>query len=314
MPLDPYLKEVLLQMAAAPASSSLDEMRQMVIANAARTPKRPVTIAGTRDLSIPGPASELPARLYTPEGSRPFPLTVFYHGGGFVAYSIETHDQVCRELCAGANTAVLSVEYRLAPEHKFPAPVDDAYAAFVWAAEHAAELGADAARLAVAGDSAGASLSIAVTQRVRDEHGPAIRAQLLIYPAADFVNTERYPSRKENGAGYFLTEERMKFFAQMYIADPAHAVHPHVSPLHAADLVGLPPALVLTAEFDPLRDEGAAYAEALQQTGTRAEHLSGPGMIHGFANMTGISPAAAALMDSAASWLKRELAAEPAAG
>ncbi|GAA5512912.1 acetyl esterase [Deinococcus carri] len=307
MPLDPHLKEVLLQMAAAPEPGSLEEMRAAVIANSARMPQRPVTIAGTRDLTIPGPASDLPARLYTPEGEGPFPLTVFFHGGGFVAYSLETHDSVCRELCAGASTAVLSVDYRLAPEHRFPAGVEDAYAALVWAAAHGEELGADTSRLAVAGDSAGASLSIACTLRARDEGGPPLRAQLLIYPAADFVNVDRYPSRRENAEGYFLTEERMKFFGQMYLSDPNHATHPHVSPLHAADLAGLPPALVLTAEFDPLRDEGVAYAEALNAAGGRATHQPGPGMIHGFANMTGLSPAAAALLDQAAAWLGAEL-------
>ena len=307
MPLDPHL-DILIQFSSPPAARDLTELRRTALASSALLPKRPVTITDARDLSIPGPASALPARLYTPQGSGPFPLTVFYHGSGFVAYSIETHDQVCRELCAGANTAVLSVEYRLAPEHKFPAPVDDAYAASLWAAEHAAELGADPLRLAVAGDSAGANLCIAVTLRARDEHGPAIRAQLLLYPVTDFVNTARYPSRTEN-SGYLLTEEGLQFSRDMYLADPAHAVHPHVSPLHAADLRNLPPALVLTAEFDPLRDEGAAYAEALQQAGTRAEHQSGPGMIHGFANMTGLSPAAAELMDRAAAWLKHELAA-----
>lgn len=307
MALDPHLKEVLLQMAAAPQPGSLEEMRAVVIANAARSPKRPVDIAGTRDLTIPGPASELPARLYTPQGAGPHPLTVYFHGGGFVAYSIETHDSVCRELCAGANSAVLSVEYRLAPEHRFPAGVEDAYAALRWAAAHGEELGADPSRLAVAGDSAGASLAIACTLRARDEGGPPIRAQLLIYPAVDFVNTERYPSRRENGEGFFLTEERMRFFAQMYLADPGHGVHPHVSPLHAAQLHDLPPALVMTAEFDPLRDEGAAYAEALQAAGVRADHLPGPGMIHGFANMTAFSPAAAGLLDRAAAWLGAEL-------
>ncbi|EYB69101.1 Alpha/beta hydrolase fold-3 [Deinococcus phoenicis] len=308
MPLDPHLKEVLLQMAAAPEPGSLEEMRAAVIANSARLPQRPVTIAGTRDLTIPGPASDLPARLYTPEGEGPFPLTVFFHGGGFVAYNIETHDSVCRELCAGAGAAVLSVDYRLAPEHRFPAGVDDAYAALVWASAHGEDLGADASRLAVAGDSAGASLSIACTLRARDEGGPAIRAQLLVYPATDFVNLDRYPSRRENASGYFLTEERMQFFGQMYLSDPAHAAHPHVSPLHAADLTGLPPALVLTAEFDPLRDEGVAYAEALNAAGGRATHQPGPGMIHGFANVTALSPAAAALLDQAAAWLKAELA------
>ncbi|MPY66544.1 alpha/beta hydrolase [Deinococcus sp. SDU3-2] len=307
MSLDPHLKEILLMMAAAPQPTGLEEMRAAVVANAARMPKRPVQIAGTRDMTVPGPASDLPARLYTPEGEGPHPLTVYFHGGGFVAYSIETHDSVCRELCAVANTAVLSVEYRLAPEHRFPAGVEDAYAALTWAAAHGEELGADTSRLALAGDSAGASLCIACTLLARDNGGPAIRAQLLIYPAADFVNTDRYPSRRENAEGYFLTEERMRFFGQMYLQDAAHGAHPHVSPLHAAELHDLPPALVMTAEFDPLRDEGAAYAQALQAAGVRAEHLPGPGMIHGFANMTALSPAAAGLLDQAAAWLGREL-------
>lgn len=307
MSLDPHLKDILLQMAAAPQPGGLEEMRTAVIASAARMPKRPVSIAGTRDLTVPGPASDLPARLYTPEGEGPHPLTIYFHGGGFVAYSIETHDSVCRELCAVAQTAVLSVEYRLAPEHRFPAGVEDAYAALEWAAAHGQELGADPSRLALAGDSAGASLCIACTLRARDEGGPAIRAQLLIYPAADFVNTDRYPSRRENAEGYFLTAERMRFFGQMYLSEAAHGAHPHVSPLHAAELHALPPALVMTAEFDPLRDEGAAYAEALRAAGGRAEHLPGPGMIHGFVNMTALSPAAAELLDRAAAWLGREL-------
>ncbi len=311
MPVDPHL-DVLVQVDPAPQAFDLQELRRSALASAALLPRRPVTIAGVRNLTLPGPASDLPARLYTPSGKHPadgWPLTVFFHGSGFVAYSLETHDQLCRELCAGANTAVLSTEYRLAPEHPFPAPVDDAYAALVWAAEHATDLGADRSKLAVAGDSAGASLSIAVTQRARDEHGPALQAQLLLYPVIDVMNPGRYPSRQEN-AGYLLTEEGLAFSMQMYLADPAHAVHPHVSPLHAAELRGLPPALVLTAEFDPLRDEGATYAEALRQAGNRAEHQNGPGMIHGFANMTGLSPAAADLVDRAARWLKQELAAE----
>ncbi|PYE55218.1 alpha/beta hydrolase [Deinococcus yavapaiensis] len=309
MPLDPHLKEVLLQMAAAPQPNGLEEMRAAVHASAARTPKRSVEVARTRDLTIPGPASELPARLYTPTGAGPFPLTLFFHGGGFVAYSLETHDHVTRELCANANTAVLSVDYRLSPEHKYPAAVDDAYAAVLWAAEHATELGADGRRFALAGDSAGGNLCLAVAQRVRDEGGPNLAAQLLIYPAADFVNTERYASRRENADGFFLTEERMHFFAGAYLADPTHGSHPHVSALHAANFRGFPPTLVMTAEFDPLRDEGAALVDAINEEGGRAALLPGPGMIHGFANMTGLSPAAASLMDQAGSWLRQELSA-----
>lgn len=299
MPLDPPFQMLLQHMATLPQPAGLAELRAGVLANAALIPRRPVTLGAVRDLMVPGAEGELPARLYTPPGEGPFALTVFFHGGGFVAYSIETHDQLCRELCAGAACAVLSVDYRLAPEHPYPAGVNDAYAALQWAAAHAAELGADPLRLAVAGDSAGASLAMACTLRARDEGGPALRAQLLIYPPTDFEGGERYASRRDNGNGYFLTEDRMAFFAQMYLSDPSHAAHPHVSPLPSAGLHALPPALVLTAEFDPLRDEGAAYAEALEAAGTPARHLPGPGMIHGFANLTALSPAAAGLMDEA---------------
>lgn len=159
----------------------------------------------------------------------------------------------------------------------------------------------------MAGDSAGANLATVTALRSRDEGGPALRAQLLIYPAADFEHPERYPSRQENGRGYFLTDERMRFFGQMYLARPEDAAHPHASPLNAESLAGLPPALVLTAEFDPLRDEGAAYAEALKAAGVSAEYRPGPGMIHGYANMTAFSPVAAQLIDEAGVWLGEQL-------
>ena len=310
MPVDPQLYQVLLQLSQAPEPGSLEEMRAGVKANAARSPKRPVTLGEVRDLMLPGPDGPLGARLYHPAGQAPasgWPLTVYFHGGGFVAYDLDTHDALCRELCAASGAAVLSVAYRLAPEHKFPAAVHDAFASVQWAAAHAAELGADALRLAVAGDSAGANLAAAATLRARDEGGPALRAQLLIYPAADFGNPERYPSRRENARGYFLTAERMKFFGQMYLARPEDAAHPHASPLSAQSFAGLPPALVLTAEFDPLRDEGVAYAGALRAAGVEAEHRPGPGMIHGFANMTGVSSAAAQLVDDAGRWLGNRL-------
>lgn len=310
MPVDPDLHQLLLQLAQAPEPGSLEEMRAGVRANAGRSPKRPVTLGEVRDLTLPGPDGPLSARLYHPAGQVPpsgWPLTVYFHGGGFVAYDLDTHDPLCRELCAASGAAVLSVAYRLAPEHRFPAAVHDAFASVQWAAAHAADLGADASRLAVAGDSAGANLAIAVTLHARDEGGPALRAQLLIYPATDFAHSEAYPSRRENAQGYFLTSDRMEFFGQMYLARPEDTAHPHVSPLKAGNLAGLPPALVLTAEFDPLRDEGVAYADALRAAGGEAEHRPGPGMIHGFANMTAFSPVAAGLVDEAGAWLGRRL-------
>ena len=311
MPLVPELHAFLAQIPPAPAERpSIEQMRALAVANSAQLPRRPTSIAGTRELTIPGPASELPARVYTPLGVGPFPLVVYFHGGGFVAYTLDTHDQVCRELCAGAGAVVVSVDYRLAPEFRFPHPTDDAYAAVKWLGIHAAELGADARRMAVAGDSAGASLSLAAALQVRDSGGggPQLAAQLLIYPVADMSGQTEYPSRAENGSGYFLTTEAMQFFGAMYLSTPEDALHPHVSPLHSANLAGLPPTLVLTAEYDPLRDEGQALAEKLHQAGVDATCHPGPGLIHGFANMTGFVPAAAQIMDDAAAWLKEKLA------
>jgi acetyl esterase len=318
MPLVPELQDFLAQIPPAPAERpSMEQMRALAVQGSAQLPRRPVQIAGTRDLTFPGPASELAARVYTPTGTGPFGLIAFFHGGGFVAYSIETHDQLCRELCAASGAVVVSVEYRLAPEYRFPHPVDDAYTAVRWLGEHAAGLNADPARMAVAGDSAGASLSLAAALRLRDNQlgsgqlgsggGPRLRAQLLIYPAADMSGQTEYRSRSENGEGYFLTQASMQFFGAMYLSSQEDALHPHVSPLHAADLRGLPPTLVLTAEYDPLRDEGQALAEKLRQSGVDAEHRPGPGLIHGFANMTGFVLSAAQIVDDAAAWLKEKL-------
>jgi acetyl esterase len=312
MPLVPELQTMLDQTPPAPAERpSMEQMRAIAVANSAQLPKRPTSISGTREIVIPGPASELPARVYTPAGTGPatgWPLIAFFHGGGFVAYDLDTHDSVCRELCQGASAVVVSVEYRLAPEFRFPHPTDDAYASVKWLGEHAHELDADPARMAVAGDSAGASLSLATALQLRDSGGPALAAQLLIYPAADMSGHTDYPSRTENGEGYFLTAEAMQFFGAMYLNSPEDALHPHVSPLHSAELKGLPPTLVLTAEYDPLRDEGKALADKLHAEGVDTTYRPGPGLIHGFANMTGFVPAAAQVMDDAAAWLKTKLA------
>ena len=308
MPLVPELQAFLAQIPPAPGERpSIEQIRALAVANSAQLPRRPTSIAGTREIMVPGPASELPARVYTPLGVGPFPLVVYFHGGGFVAYTLDTHDQVCRELCTGTGAVVVSVEYRLAPEFRFPHPTDDAYAAVKWLGEHAAELGADAGRMAVAGDSAGANLSLAAALQVQDGGGPELAALLLIYPVADMSRQTEYPSRSENGQGYFLTSEAMQLFGAMYLNTPEDALHPHVSPLHSAPLAGLPPTLVLTAEYDPLRDEGHALAEKLQDQGVDTTYRPGPGLIHGFANMTGFVPAAAQIMDDAAAWLKQKL-------
>ena len=252
----------------------------------------PATLAPVRsstDLELPG---GIPARVYLPEVDGPTPTVVFFHGGGFVIGDLETHDDQARLICAEVGAAVLSVDYRLAPEHRWPAGLEDCLAATRWAAEHVDELGGDASRIAVAGDSAGGNLSAAVCLELRGS-GPKIAAQLLLYPAVDFVEESEHPSREENASGYFLTSEDMQWFAETYVPEGADRRDPRLSVLHAPDLSGLPPAIVATAQYDPLRDEGEAYADALEKAGVRVVRHRFDGLIHGFFGLGPLSPAAA---------------------
>lgn len=261
-----------------------------------RSPDAVVAVAGVADLAIPAGDHEMPARIYRPHrvenGS--VPTIAFFHGGGFVIGDLDTHDNQCRWVCEQVGAVVVSVGYRLAPEAPFPSAVSDCLAATRWVAEHAAELGGDAERLVVAGDSAGGNLAAVVAQACRDEGGPALAAQLLIYPAVDFTDEagEVYPSRVENAEGYFLTLEDMAWFTENYVPDGSDPAHPHLSPIQH-DLSGLPPAVVVTAEFDPLRDEGDAYAAALRDAGVEVWHRCYEGMIHAFFDLPALSPAAA---------------------
>jgi acetyl esterase len=207
------------------------------------------------------------------------PTLAFFHGGGFTIGDLDSHDMQCRTLCHELGAVVLSSDYRLAPESPFPAAAEDAIAATRWAREKVAELGGDPARLAVGGDSAGGNLAAVVTQQLRGEE-PGIAAQLLIYPVTDLVS-ER-PSHRENGRGYFLTIDEMEWFHANYLPDAEAGRDPLASPLHADDLAGLPPAVIATAEFDPLRDDGDAYAEALVAAGVRVIHRRFDGLVHGF--------------------------------
>jgi acetyl esterase len=251
--------------------------------NRTQIPKRrkAMPLADVTNRTIPGPAGDIPIRIYATQGQGPFPLVIFFHGGGFVVGDLDTADEICRTLCWGAGCSVLSVDYRLAPEHKFPAAPDDCLAATRWAAAHAAEFNADPARLVVAGDSAGGTLAAVTALRVRDEGGPALCGQLLIYPVTDY-HTPPTPSYLANAHGYLLTREMMIWFWAHYLNHASEAGHPHAAPLAAPDLRGLPPALVITAECDPLRDEGERYAERLQQAGVPTVHARYAGMIHGF--------------------------------
>jgi acetyl esterase len=251
---------------------------------------RPVEVGAVRDLLLETATGELAARHYAPaERGAELPLLVYYHGGGFTFGDLETHDGVCRMLCKHSGAHVLAIDYRLAPEHPFPAAVQDARAALAWASEHAGELGADAARVGVGGDSAGGNLAAVVAQLAAHDGGPAPALQLLIYPVTDFTRrTGR--SRELFGEGFLLTTSEMDWFDANYLGDGgAGREDPRVSPLYGEDLGGLAPAIVVTAGFDPLRDEGEAYAAALHAAGTPATLRRFPGYIHAFINLGGVS-------------------------
>jgi acetyl esterase len=254
--------------------------------------------ASVAEMLIPGAASSIRARVYRP-AKLPVPTVLFFHGGGWVAGDLDTHDRFARTLSIDLEAVVVAVDYRRPPEMPFPASLEDCVAATRWAVNNIAELGGDKARLAVAGDSAGGNLAAAVAQACR-ERGLQLVAQLLVYPATDLVGAYRsqtenakYPSRAHNGDGYFLTSDAMRWFASQYVPNVADALDPRASPLRASDLTGLPPAVICTAEFDPLRDEGEAYARALEKAGVRVAYYREPGMIHAYFGMGAASPAAA---------------------
>lgn len=242
----------------------------------------PVEVAGVRNMTLPGPAAPIPVRIYTPKGSAPpYPVVLYYHGGGFVMGNLDTHDNLCRALAGTTPAVVISVDYRLAPENRFPAAVDDAYAALAWASRNAALFRGDAERIAVAGDSAGGNLAAVISQLARDRKGPAIAAQVLIYPTLDMahLNTESYEFFKE---GYLLTRKGIDWFLDQYVPNRGDRMNPMASPILARDLRRLPSAIVVTAQFDVLRDEGETYARKLKEAGVAVTLVRYKGMIHGF--------------------------------
>jgi acetyl esterase len=269
-----------------------------------RSPAALAPVADVGDVTLAG---EIPARVFRPEATGPVPTIVYLHGGGFVIGDLDTHEGVCRRLCRDVGAVVVSVDYRRAPEHRFPAAAEDSYAALTWVADHIADYGADADRLVVGGDSAGGNLAAVCAQLARAD-GPKLAAQLLAYPAVDMFG--EYPSRTENADGYFLTLADMHWFARHYLgmdeADPRIAdlaADPRLSPLLAESLEGLPPAVIATAEFDPLRDEGNAYARALEKAGVPVAQREFAGLIHGFYGMEAFSPA----VEAATAWLNQRL-------
>src|SRR5262245_15492686 len=267
----------------------------------------PAPVGEIVDRTIAGPAGRLRVRIYRPAGSvaRLLPAILYFHGGGWVIGSLEGYDLPCRFFCSRTGCAVVAVDYRLAPEHKFPGAVDDAVASFHWLAEQAVELGIDPARIVVAGDSAGGTLAAIVSQLVRGSaRTPCL--QWLIYPATDLAAETQ--SHSSCGQGFLLTQDDMNWFRSQYLNDLGEASDPRVSPLKAADLGGLPPALVFTAGFDPLRDDGQAYADRLSAAGVKTIHREFDSLIHGFAGMRGALQAAARAMDDMVAGLRHELA------
>ena len=308
MPLHPKIKAMLDAAIGLPPMHTvpIERIRKTDVVRFTTGVPR-VEVASVTEHQMPGPGGPMALRIYRPSLSDNLPVVVFFHGSGFVICNLDTHDLICRQLCKSSGAIVVSVDYRLAPEHKFPAATDDCLAATRWVAEHAREFGGDASRMAVAGDSAGGNLAAVTALRLRDEGGPALRGQLLVYPVTDYCVPPK-PSFAERGDGFGLTDTTMRWFWGHYLRDERDGEHPHASPLRAATLRGLPPAYVITAEYDVLRDEGELYARRLADEGVSVTLERFSDMNHGFIFWVGvIDPATEAVMKSAA-WLRAKLA------
>jgi acetyl esterase len=310
VPLNPLIQEIL---AALPDGldpvGGLTPEQFRAVYNEQTTAIQGEEVASVENLTFPGPDGvDLAVRVFRPDGADdPSPVTVYYHGGGWVIGSVETHDAECRGLANRTRTVVVSVDYRLAPEHPYPAAPDDCYAAVCHVVARADELGVDPDRLAVAGDSAGGNLATVVALMARDRDGPTIGYQMLIYPCCD-IDPDRWPSMTENGTGYLLTESTVRWFYRHYVGAERFVDEPYAAPIRVTDLSGLPPAQVVTAEFDPLRDEGAAYARALAGAGVDTHYECASGLVHGFWSFADVVPAAGTVRDAACARLVAALA------
>ncbi len=307
MPLDPQVVQVMEQVAAMglPAAHTVSPAEAR--ANAKLRPRAPgPEVAKVENRTIPGPDGDVPVRIYTPDGDGPFPILAWYHGGGWVLGDLESADASARNLCVGGQCVVVSVDYRLAPETKFPGPAEDCWAATTWAVNNASSIKGDPARLAVGGDSAGGNLAAAMCLMAADRGGPEIALQLLVYPVTD-VNFDT-ASYGENAEGYSLTKTTMQWYWDHYLSGDEDAANPYAAPLQAKTLAVQPPALVITAEFDPLRDEGEAYAKRLQEAGVEATSRCYDGMIHGFFSMGAVVDKGRQAVDEASAALRNAFA------
>lgn len=306
MSLDPQVQALLDAMAQMPtpgyATLTAAELRA---ATSGPSPFAPGDAGvSSEDRVVTGPNGRLALRLYRPQAGGPLPMLLFFHGGGFVACGLDSHDNICRCLAARAGALVVSVDYALAPEAPFPAALEDAQFALDWLDSNAGAIGGDATRIALAGDSAGGNLAAALAQLAR-RNGPQLRHQLLLYPVLDCA--EESDSYREFATGYFLTAEAMHWYRRQYLPNARDARDPRASPLRQNDLAGLPSATIITAEYDPLRDEGEAYAAQLKAAGIAVESRRWPGQIHGFASMLGALDAADAVLDFASKKLRAAL-------
>ena len=308
MSLHPFLQKQLQRASALPPLISLP-IDQIRAGDATRYLTRlpPDEVHAVEDCAIPGPRGPLRIRIYKPSDAPSLPVTIFFHGSGFVICSIESHDRMCRQICRRSGSVVVSVDYALAPENRFPAAPDDCLAATLWVAAHAHEFGGDGTRIALAGDSAGGNLAAVTAIRLRDEGGPPLRAQLLLYPVTDHY-LGQHPSYEERASGYGMTRADMIWFWDHYLPDRADAAEPHASPLRTQHLGDLPPTFLVTAEYDVLRDEGEAFAVRLCAAGVPVTQKRYADANHGFMFWVGKMESADEAMDSACAWLAKVLA------
>lgn len=309
--LDPQIS-TLLELFADSGAAELytlppEQAREQYLLGIKKLSGKPPVIAKAIDRTIDGAGGPLSIRIYRPddEQDNKLPVLVFFHGGGWSIGGLESHDHICRWLTAKSGCLLISVDYRLGPEHKFPAAVEDALTATQWTIQHATEIGADAGRLGLGGDSAGANLAAVVSIMMRDMGSSSIKTQLLIYPATDM--TMSHPSHTAYGEGYRLTRPMMVWSVANYLREGRDMFDFRASPLLAKDHSNLPSALIMTASFDPLRDEGEAYAEKLRSSDVAVDYICYEGMIHGFIGMPGVVDAAKTALSYAAAYLKKQL-------
>jgi acetyl esterase len=311
MPLHPQVVESMKKLAALglPALTEITPEQARINSTISRTaiPVVAEPVGSVEERSIPGPAGNIPIRIYRPEGVSNPPLIMLYHGGGWVVGDLESEDATCRGLCRRVGAAVISVDYRLAPETRYPGAVEDCYAATVWAVEHAQELGIDASRIATSGTSAGGNLSGAIAQMARDKGGPSITHQVLFCPVVD-ADFDR-PSYIANATDYGLTREGMMWFWDHYTGTGDDRFQPYASLIRAKDLSGLPPATIIAAEYDPLVDEAVAYADALKAAGVQTTCTVYEGMTHGFNGRIGVYDAALSAVEEAAAGIRKSFSA-----